>query len=289
MREEPVYSLVSQYHLVGPADRVVPADRMRRAFTLSAMPWRRLTRLFRKSAGAPAGTAAVNTPAGAMLDALSDWICGIDAAGRITYANAALTRDHSAGPQNARGALTGTLFIDLMPAAAGETVRLALQRAATTGELQTCQHETLVAGGGSWRQWTFQRMPENMPAEFAGTRLLAIGRDITEQKRLEHQFLHAQRVGSIGMLASGIAHDLNNVLAPITMSADLLKLRGCSKEDRALLDVMATSATRGASLVSQMLSFTRGLDGNREVVRSEERRVGKECTSWCRSRWSPYH
>ncbi len=266
MREEPVYSLVSQYHLVGPADRVVPADRMRRAFTLSAMPWRRLTRLFRKSAGAPAGTAAVNTPAGAMLDALSDWICGIDAAGRITYANAALTRDHSAGPQNARGALTGTLFIDLMPAAAGETVRLALQRAATTGELQTCQHETLVAGGGSWRQWTFQRMPENMPAEFAGTRLLAIGRDITEQKRLEHQFLHAQRVGSIGMLASGIAHDLNNVLAPITMSADLLKLRGCSKEDRALLDVMATSATRGASLVSQMLSFTRGLDGNREVV-----------------------
>ena len=266
MRERPVYSLASQYHLVGPVDRVVSADRWWRTFMLSIVPWRRLTGWFHKAADAPAEAATGSTAASSMLDALSDWICGIDMTGRITYVNAALTRDHSAGLQNTPGALTGTPFIDLMPAAAGETVRLALQRAEASSEPQTCQHETLVAGNESWRQWTFQQMPKNMPAEFAGTRLLAIGRDITEQKRLEHQFLHAQRVGSIGMLASGIAHDLNNVLAPITMSADLLKLRGCSSEDRALLDVMGTSATRGASLVSQMLSFTRGLDGNREVV-----------------------
>jgi len=263
MREEPVYSLASQYRMAGPADHGGPADRTRRAFMLSATPWRRLTRLFRKTAGAPAKAAVFNTTAGAMLDALSDWICGLDAEERVTYVNAALARAYACTP----GVLTGTLFIDFMPEAAGEAVRLALQRTATTDEPQTCQHETLLAGGGrSWRQWTFQRMPENVPVEFTGTCLLAIGRDITEQKRLEHQFLHTQRLGSIGMLASGIAHDLNNVLAPITMSADLLKLRGCSEENRALLDVVATSAARGAGLVSQMLTFTRGLDGNREVV-----------------------
>jgi PAS domain S-box-containing protein len=263
MHEEPVYAFANQYRVVGATDQLHAPERKPRVFTLSAKPWRRLTGLFRKTASAPPSSTAFDGTAGALLDALSDWICGLDATGRITYANAALMRDHGCVP----GALTGMLFIDLMPPAAADAVRLALQRAATTDDPQTCQHETQVAGGaGSWRQWTFQRMPENAPAELSGTYLLAIGRDITEQKRLEHQFLHAQRVGSIGMLASGIAHDLNNVLAPITMSADLLKLRGCSEENRALLDVVATSAARGAGLVNQMLSFTRGLDGNREVV-----------------------
>jgi PAS domain S-box-containing protein len=262
MHEEPVYAFANPYRSVGASDQVDASERKLRAFTRSARLWRRWTSVFRKTASAPSGTAAFDGTAGALLDALSDWICGLDATGRITYANAALMRDQGCVP----GALTGMLFIDLMPPAAADAVRLALQRAAATDDPQTCQHETQVASGGSWRQWTFQRMPENAPAELSGTYLLAIGRDITEQKRLEHQFLHAQRVGSIGMLASGIAHDLNNVLAPITMSADLLKLRGCSEENRALLDMVATSAARGAGLVNQMLSFTRGLDGNREIV-----------------------
>ncbi len=207
-----------------------------------------------------------------VLDSLPDWICGVDATGRITFANAALTRDHGAVPRgadagNASRPLAGGWFVDLMPPTANEMLRLAMHRAIATREPQTCQHEIPVAGAGeSWRQWTFQPLPTRPPSELVDTSLLVIGRDITEQKRLEHQFLHAQRVGSIGLLASGIAHDLNNVLAPITMSADLLKLRGCSEENRALLDLVATSATRGAGLVSQMLTFTRGLEGNLEIV-----------------------
>ena len=208
----------------------------------------------------------------ALLDALNDWICGVDSTGRVTFANAAMTRasgaaQQRAGSPGAAEALEGRWFVDLMPAAANEMLRLAMHRAIATGEPQSCQHEIPVAGGGeSWRQWTFQPMPAGTPGDLAGTSLLVIGRDITEQKRLEHQFLHAQRVGSIGLLASGIAHDLNNVLAPITMSADLLKLRGCSEENRSLLDLVATSAARGAGLVSQMLTFTRGLEGNLEIV-----------------------
>jgi nitrogen-specific signal transduction histidine kinase/CheY-like chemotaxis protein len=109
-------------------------------------------------------------------------------------------------------------------------------------------------------------MPENRAPGVSVHRILATGRNVTEQKRLQHQFLQAQRVASIGLLASGIAHDLNNVLAPIVISADLLKMRGCSEENRALLDLVTTSAERGAGLVAQMLSFSRGLDGDREVV-----------------------
>jgi PAS domain S-box-containing protein len=225
-------------------------------------PWRRLTRLLRRPAGGTAGSTGLGTMAGEVLDVLGDWICGLDAMGRITYANATVTRDHGC----ADGGLAGRPFLDLVPPGARDAVRLALHRAATTEEPQTCQHETVTAGGSSWRQWTFRRMPGIKEAEFPAVSLLATGRDITEQKRLEHQFLHAQRMGSIGMLASGIAHDLNNVLAPIVIAIDLLKLRIGSEENRALLDMVATSAGRGASLVGQMLSFSRGLNDHREAV-----------------------
>ncbi|MDD2765376.1 MAG: ATP-binding protein [Opitutaceae bacterium] len=256
MTEDTAYAAANQYRLTGAAAQAETAGHKREGSTQSMTPWQRVMQAFRKPFPAP----VVPDPAGSLFDILNDWICGVDAMGRITFANAALLRDRAAG-------LAGTLFIDFMPAVAGDAVRLALQRAATTDAPQICQQETALTGSsGSWRQWTFQRLPEGMTAALPGTRILAIGRDITEQKRLEHQFLHAQRVGSIGLLASGIAHDLNNVLAPITMSADLLKLRGCTEENRALLEVVATSAARGAGLVSQMLSFTRGLEGNREIV-----------------------
>ena len=254
-----------------PMRGAVPAGRGIRRYTRS---WGRLARIFQGSKGSSVEGESLTEGgiARALVDTLSDWICGIDAAGRVTFANAALVRDYAAaqektGRPNAPGSLVGRWFVDLMPSAANEMLRLALHRAIATGDPQTCQHEMLVASGGeSWRQWTFQPMPNAVPPALAPTRLLVVGRDITEQKRLEHQFLHAQRVGSIGLLASGIAHDLNNVLAPITMSADLLKLRGCTDENRPLLELVATSAARGAGLVSQMLTFTRGLEGNLEIV-----------------------
>jgi len=53
--------------------------------------------------------------------------------------------------------------------------------------------------------------------------VLAIDTDITEKKKVEAQFLRAQRMESIGTLAGGIAHDLNNILTPIMLSIELLK------------------------------------------------------------------
>ena len=261
MEDHSSSALADQLRVVGRADRSGPAGPRLRSLA-QALPWRRLSRLLHRPALAPAGAAAPTGPERAVFDLLGDWICGVDAMGRITYANATLTRDCGC----AADALNGRPFLELVPPGARDAVRLALHRAATTALPQSCQHETLAATGGSWRQWTFRQMPAAVESWPGSASVLAIGRDITEQKRLEHQFLHAQRVGSIGMLASGIAHDLNNVLAPIVMSIDLLRLRIGSEDNRALLDVVATSAGRGASLVSQMLSFSRGLDDNREAV-----------------------
>jgi two-component system cell cycle sensor histidine kinase/response regulator CckA len=91
--------------------------------------------------------------------------------------------------------------------------------------------------------------------------VLVINTDITKKKRLEAQFLRAQRMESIGALAGGIAHDLNNVLSPILMVADVLQNEFTSKENRHMLEIVKTSAGRGSDMVKQILSFARGVSG----------------------------
>jgi PAS domain S-box-containing protein len=94
-----------------------------------------------------------------------------------------------------------------------------------------------------------------------------IFRDVTEKKQLESQMLRSQRLESIGRLAGGIAHDLNNVLAPVTMAAQLLRRKTIDLEDRELLDTMEGSAKRGAAMIKQLLTFARGADGERVPLR----------------------
>ncbi|HWB59238.1 MAG TPA: PAS domain S-box protein [Chthoniobacteraceae bacterium] len=100
--------------------------------------------------------------------------------------------------------------------------------------------------------------------------ILAINTDITERKKIEAQFLRAQRMESIGNLAGGIAHDLNNILAPIIMSIDILK---DFVEDPKALDILETihgSASRGAAIVQQVLSFARGMDGPQVEIQPKD-------------------
>jgi PAS domain S-box-containing protein len=87
-----------------------------------------------------------------------------------------------------------------------------------------------------------------------------ITRDVTERRRLERQSLRAQRMESIGTLAGGIAHDLNNVLAPIMLSLEMMR-EAADPDTLELLDTLQTSARRGADLVRQVLSFARGVEG----------------------------
>ena len=96
--------------------------------------------------------------------------------------------------------------------------------------------------------------------------ILSIDTDITQKKQLETQFLRAQRMESIGTLASGIAHDLNNVLSPILMAAHLLKSKCHDKQNLQMLTIVENNAKRGANLVKQVLSFARGIEGDRNTI-----------------------
>ncbi|HEY1173853.1 MAG TPA: PAS domain S-box protein [Verrucomicrobiae bacterium] len=113
-------------------------------------------------------------------------------------------------------------------------------------------------------RWTLVRDEAGQPKS-----ILAINTDITQRKKLERQFLRTQRMESIGTLAGGIAHDLNNVLAPIIMSANLLKLEEADPDRVRILDTIETSASRGAAMVGQVLSFARGLEGRRVEVQAK--------------------
>ena len=95
--------------------------------------------------------------------------------------------------------------------------------------------------------------------------ILLINSDITETKKLESQFLRAQRLESIGQLASGIAHDLNNILSPILMASGIMR-NSLPKENQQMLDIIEGSAERGAAIVKQVLTFARGVEGERSLL-----------------------
>ncbi len=111
-------------------------------------------------------------------------------------------------------------------------------------------------------RWTLVRDDRGQPKS-----VLVINTDLTETKKLESQFLRAQRLEAIGTLASGIAHDLNNILAPILMSVGILRdLLPEDGEEAKLLNIIESSADRGAGIVKQVLTFARGVEGERVLL-----------------------
>lgn len=94
---------------------------------------------------------------------------------------------------------------------------------------------------------------------------------MTGKKQLEAQFFRAQRIESIGTLASGIAHDLNNILTPVLATAQLLQMKLVDLDERSLqmLQVLEANAKRGAELVKQVLSFARGVEGKHTILQTK--------------------
>jgi PAS domain S-box-containing protein len=90
---------------------------------------------------------------------------------------------------------------------------------------------------------------------------LVINTDISRQKELETHLRRTQRMESLGTLASGIAHDLNNILSPILMAVEMLRMHAADARDRKMLSVLESSVHRGSDIVHQMLAFARGSEG----------------------------
>jgi signal transduction histidine kinase/CheY-like chemotaxis protein len=138
-----------------------------------------------------------------------------------------------------------------------------LESALCSGKMEMC--ELLLRGAAGHE--TFVRM-QSVSSRGDGdeTDFYITLTDLTEHREIEHkletQLLRAQRLESIGTLASGVAHDLNNTLVPILMAAPVLRNDVTKQERLKFLDIVESSAQRGAQIVRQVLGFARGVDGD---------------------------
>ncbi len=188
----------------------------------------------------------------ALLDIASDAIFVRDLDHRILYWNQGAEHLYGWTATEAIGQKATELLQDNLAQIATRMQTL-FEQGEWRGELHKvtkAQKPVIVEG-----RWTLVRDEFNQPKC-----ILAVNTDITAKKRLETQFYQAQRLESLGRLASGIAHDLNNVLTPILAIVQLMRstAQPPSIDPQEMLGIIEESAKRGASMVKQILTFARG-------------------------------
>ena len=191
----------------------------------------------------------------ALLDITSDAILIRDVRNRIVYWNKSATGIYGWTFEDAQGRDANELLFS--PAHSEEPVQ-ALAIVTETGEWSGEFHQRSKDGRELTieARWTLVRAPQGTP-----TGVLSVNSDVTERRAIQSQLLRVQRLESLGTLAGGIAHDLNNVLTPILMGVEGLSLYKPDDKSRKILDIIKMAAQRGASIVRQVLSFARGSGG----------------------------
>jgi PAS domain S-box-containing protein len=189
----------------------------------------------------------------ALLDRAQDAILMRDMHDHITYWNQSAARIYGWTAEEAQGRETTSLWNE------------------DPAQVEAARHATLFYGEwiGEMRQRSREGVDLVMQSRWSlvqdknGTAagFLVINTDIAEKKRLEAQFLRVQRMESIGLLAGGVAHDINNVLVPILSSTELLETMVKDAESKRYLSSIRSSAQHGAALVRQLLAFARGAVG----------------------------
>ncbi len=184
------------------------------------------------------------------LDAASDAIYVRDLDHTVTYWSEGAARIFGWGQEEAVGRkITELGCVDVVEFEAAHAALL--QEGSWSGELKrTSRSGTELI---LFCRWSLLRDDQGNPLE-----VLAIDTDVTEHRRLEQAYLRAQRLEAIGALAGGIAHDLNNILAPILMTASFLRESIEDPESRELIETVESCARRGAGIIQQLLTFARG-------------------------------
>jgi two-component system cell cycle sensor histidine kinase/response regulator CckA len=195
----------------------------------------------------------------ALLDQAQDAIMVRDLKQKILFWNKSAEHIYGWSAEEA----VGKDVRDLILKQGSERFEAARQAVLEKGEWKGEMHQTRRDGAAIVveSRWTLVRDENGAPKS-----ILVINTDVTENKRIEAQFLRAQRMESIGTLAGGIAHDLNNVLSPILMAIDMLQMKATDESSKKWLDVLRTNAQRGGDMVRQVLSFARGVEGERVAL-----------------------
>ncbi|HEY8590804.1 MAG TPA: ATP-binding protein, partial [Naasia sp.] len=194
----------------------------------------------------------------ALLDAARDSILVVTLDERILYCNASMERASGWELAELKGHRVGDLLYADRPAF--DSARRALQ---VTGHWEGELRRRAKDGRMMLMDCRWQVMSDDQGTPSS---VFAVESDITEARSAEDQRYREQRLTSLGTLAGGIAHDLNNVLTPILLGAQLLEAGETDKRRRELLGTIVSGAKRGAQLINQVLQFARGEGGERREV-----------------------
>jgi two-component system, cell cycle sensor histidine kinase and response regulator CckA len=165
-----------------------------------------------------------------------------------------------------------------------DAVMREFQACVTSGRVHTLEYRRRTRTGG-WK-WirsvgmVVERDDDGRPARLCGTHA-----DVTGRKELETQLLHSQRLEAVGTLASGVAHDLNNILTPIVMACGFLREKLTDPEDREMIASLEAGGQRGAAIIRQLLAFSRNLAQERVAV--DLWQVARETTRLLRATLPP--
>ncbi|MCS7080584.1 MAG: response regulator [Chloracidobacterium sp.] len=189
-----------------------------------------------------------------LLDQTHDAVVQIDDTGRVVFWSAGAARMFGWTPEEAHEQPAHRLLFPGVGELPREALTAVAEGGAWTGELTTRRRngQELIL----MSRWSAVTRAAD------GTRsTLLIATDVTEQRRAERQYLRAQRMETIGMLASGVAHDLNNMLTPIGVGVEILRQQLQDEALTEVINMMANSVERGAALIKQVLSLARESGG----------------------------
>ncbi|PHM06416.1 PAS domain-containing hybrid sensor histidine kinase/response regulator [Nostoc sp. 'Peltigera malacea cyanobiont' DB3992] len=197
----------------------------------------------------------------ALLDITTDAIIVEDLHNQILFWNHGAEKMYGWQVQEAQGKNTCELLSKKTSPLLSAAQKTVIEYGTWQGELHKFTKngkEIIIAS-----RWTLMLDAVGLPKS-----ILIVDTDITEKKQLETHLLHSQRLESLGTLASGIAHDLNNILTPIMGIAHLLPLKYPHLDDSSLqmLKILESNAKRGGDLVGQILLFTRGSEKKFTIV-----------------------
>ncbi|VVB87536.1 Chemotaxis protein CheY [uncultured archaeon] len=198
----------------------------------------------------------------ALLDKAQDAIGVRDLEHRLIYWNKGAQRLYGWTAEEIIGKNADELLYKEQSSRLIEAKKSVIEKGEWTGELHqiTKDGEEIIVES----RWTLVHDDEGRPES-----ILIINTDITEKKRLESHLLRAQRMESIGTLAGGIAHDLNNMLTPMMLSLQMLKGKLKDEQSQRLLTILEQNSQRSADLIKQVLSFARGVEGERNPLQAK--------------------
>jgi len=188
----------------------------------------------------------------AVVDTQTELIYRCHPDGTLTFANEAYCRYFGLTPE----AVTGRSCFDPIVPEDRRLVRRQLDALTPDRPIATVSSRVTSASGEvRWLQCTLQAL-------FAGagrvTEFQAVGRDVTDQKRLEERVLESQKMDAVAQLARGIAHEFNNLLT-VVMGGSHLLLADLEEGDprRNHAEAIARAADEAAELVRRLVAFAR--------------------------------